>query len=284
MPDQRSATTRDGRRLAYAVEGTGPLLVCHPGGPGFDGGYFEDLGGLAAERTLVLVDPAGSGGSDPWSENAYSLERRADDIDDLRAALGAGQIDYLGHSAGGFVGMRYAALYPQRVRRLLLVGTFARFTDELRAATAAQALLHENEPWFEEAFAAHSRRVARDIADDEAFEELYMQTFRFFFARYDETARAYVDRIRANGARIDRRSLESFNDQAGAFDLRPDLPRIEAETMIVNGELEASRAGERELLDGIPTARLAVIEGSGHFPWVEQPERFRGAAVPFLRS
>ena len=51
MPDQRSATTRHGRRLTYAVQGTGPLLVCHPGGPCFDGGYFEDLGGeLEAAR------------------------------------------------------------------------------------------------------------------------------------------------------------------------------------------------------------------------------------------
>src|SRR5262245_59968150 len=123
MPDQRSASTRDGRRLAHRILGSGPLLVCHPGGPGFDGAYFEDLAGLDAERTLVLLDPAGSGGSDPWPEPAYSLARRADDVDDLGAALGEERIEVFGHSGGGFVGMRYAALYPDRVSRLLLVGT-----------------------------------------------------------------------------------------------------------------------------------------------------------------
>ena len=105
--------------------------MCHPGGPGFDGLCFEGLAGLTASRTVVSVNPAGTRGSDPWTEDAYSLERRADDVDDLRATLGEERIDYLGHSAGGFVGMHYAALYPRRVRRLVLVGTFPRFTDEV---------------------------------------------------------------------------------------------------------------------------------------------------------
>jgi proline iminopeptidase len=62
----------------------------------------------------------------------------------------------------------------------------------------------------------------------------------------------------------------------------PDLTRIEAETLVLSGELEAARAGERELLEGIANARLAVVEGAAHFPWIEQPERFRRAVLPCL--
>jgi pimeloyl-ACP methyl ester carboxylesterase len=280
MHDQRSATTGDGRRLTYTVVGKGPVLVCHPGGPGFGGSYFEDLGGIADTRKLVLLDPAGTGGSDPWREDAYSLARAAADIEELRAALGEEQIDYLGHSAGGFVGIRWAARYPRNVRRLLLVGTFPRFTDELRAAVALQARLHERQPWFEEAMQAFANRSARDYSTDE-FDALYMSAFRFYFARYGEAERAFVERLDSG---IDRRTLESFNDQVASFDLRPELPHIEAETLIVNGELEASRAVEQELLDGISNARLAIVEGAGHFPWVEQPARFRDAVLPFLTT
>jgi proline iminopeptidase len=284
MQEQRSATTRDGRRLGYTVVGGGTPLVCHPGGPGMDGRYFEDLAGLAEVRTLVLVHPAGTGGSDPWTEDAYSLERRADDVDDLRAELGEERIDYLGHSAGGFVGQRYAARYPQRVRKLLLVGTFARFTDELRVALGRQAQLHAAEPWFEDVLQAHARRVARDYADDDEFASLYMQGFRFFFARYGDAEQAFTARLNELGSRMDRRTLESFNDQLASFDLRPDLPRIAAETLIVNGELDAARAGEQELLDGIGTARLTIVAEAGHFPWVEQPQRFRDAVLPSLSA
>jgi pimeloyl-ACP methyl ester carboxylesterase len=265
--------------LTYTVVGRGPVLVCHPGGPGFDGSYFEDLGGVADFRTLVLVHPAGTGGSDPWPEEAYSLTRAAADVDELRAALGEERIDYFGHSAGGFVGIRWAASYPRSVSRLLLVGTFPRFTNELRAAVALQARLHERELWFEEAQQASADRAARDSLSDDEFSALYMSAFRFYFAHYGNAERAFVERLESG---IDRRTLNSFNEQAASFDLRPDLPNIEAETLIVNGELEASRTGEQELLDGIPNARLAIVEGAGHFPWVEQPARFRAAVLPFL--
>jgi pimeloyl-ACP methyl ester carboxylesterase len=98
MADQGSATTRDGRKLTYRLVGSGPVLLCHPGGPGFSGAYFENLAGLDAHRTLVLVNPAGTGGSDPWTEEAYSLTRRVDELDDLRATLavveGAGHFSF----------------------------------------------------------------------------------------------------------------------------------------------------------------------------------------------
>jgi pimeloyl-ACP methyl ester carboxylesterase len=57
MADQGSATTRDGRKLTYGLVGSGPVLLCHPGGPGFSAAYFENLAGLDAHRTLVLVSP-----------------------------------------------------------------------------------------------------------------------------------------------------------------------------------------------------------------------------------
>jgi pimeloyl-ACP methyl ester carboxylesterase len=107
---------------------------------------------------------------------------------------------------------------------------------------------------------AHARRVARDYADDDEFASLYMQGFPFF--------------LRATAM-----------PRLASFDLRPDLPRIAAETLIVNGELDAARAGEQELLDGIGTARLTIVEEAGHFPWVvEQPQRFRDAVLPLLSA
>ena len=58
-------------KLHTTRRGDGPLLVCHPGGPGFDGSELNDLGGLDATRTLLLVDPRGTGGSD--DADTYTL-------------------------------------------------------------------------------------------------------------------------------------------------------------------------------------------------------------------
>ena len=64
--------TGDGRTLTYRESGHGPLLVCHPGGPGFSSLYLQDLGGLGDEFSLIMLDPRGTGGSErPSDSRAY---------------------------------------------------------------------------------------------------------------------------------------------------------------------------------------------------------------------
>src|SRR5688572_11347049 len=82
-------TTSDGRRLEYSTAGDGPVLVCHPGGPGFSSRYFADLAGLADVRRLVLLDPRGTGGCDPAHDpRDYAIEHYVADLDELRDHLG----------------------------------------------------------------------------------------------------------------------------------------------------------------------------------------------------
>ena len=67
--------TTDGRKLTYRKMGKGPVLVCHPGGPGFSSSYFSDLAGLYEKFTLVMLNPRGTGGSDrPADPQAYRIE------------------------------------------------------------------------------------------------------------------------------------------------------------------------------------------------------------------
>ena len=78
-------TTADGRRLTYRRSGSGPMLVCHPGGPGFSSRYLGDLAGLGEELELVLLDPRGTGGSDPALDpRGYAIEDYASDLEELR--------------------------------------------------------------------------------------------------------------------------------------------------------------------------------------------------------
>ena len=85
-------TTDDGRTLAWRARGSGPPLLCHPGGPGSSSAYFGDLAELAAERSLLLLDPRGTGGSDrPSDPSAYDLEDYAADIEAVRGHLGIEQ-------------------------------------------------------------------------------------------------------------------------------------------------------------------------------------------------
>jgi proline iminopeptidase len=122
-------------KLAARREGSGPTLVCHPGGPGFSASSLTDLGGLADSFELVLLDPRGTGGT--AHAPTYRQEEYVEDLEELRAALGLEQFDLLGHSHGGFVAVAYAAAHPQRVRKLVLAATAPRFAPEYRQAIEA---------------------------------------------------------------------------------------------------------------------------------------------------
>src|SRR5919204_5507827 len=147
-----SLRTADGRTLSYRREGAGPVLVCHPGGPGFSSRYFGDLAGLGERFTLVLLNPRGSEGSDrPADSRAYRTEDYVADLEELRAHLGLEQIRLLGHSHGGVVAQAYAAAHPDRVEKLVLASTLARFAAEQLAAMEAGMEAKAGEPWYDDA-------------------------------------------------------------------------------------------------------------------------------------
>ena len=137
-------TADDGRTLAWHERGSGPPLLCHPGGPGCSAEYFGGLPDLAEERTLLLLDPRGTGGSDrPASHEDYALEAYAGDVEAVRARLGLERIDMLGHSHGGFVAMAWAGAHADRVGRLVLASTAPRFTDAIRTRRSQRVAEHQ---------------------------------------------------------------------------------------------------------------------------------------------
>jgi proline-specific peptidase len=280
-----SFTTADGRRLAYRRVGAGPLLVCHPGGPGFSSRYFgADLGGLAERLELVLLDPRGSGTSDrPRDPRAYRIEDYADDLDELRAHLGVERVSLLGHSHGGIVAMTYAARHPERVERLVLASTIPRFAPEQEQAAGAALDRHRDEPWFADALAAIEAEEAGDFGSDEELAALGRRFLPLYFARYDGEAAAYVESLAdeiPNGDAIRLWESELFR----TFDLRPQLPRIGARTLVVTGEHDfvAAPVSAEEIAAAVPDAEVEILAGSGHFVFLEVRDAFRDAVWRFL--
>jgi proline-specific peptidase len=261
------------------------MLVCHPGGPGFSSRYFRDLAGLGEHFTLILVDPRGTGGSDsPADARAYTTEDYVADLEELRVHLGLERMLLLGHSHGGVVAAAYTAAHPERVERLVLASTLARFgpehVDEMRRAMETRA----GEPWYEDARDALEREEAGDFADDDELQGLVAREMPFYFADYGDEERKYVEWLaeeRPNGD-----PLHLFNTETLAtFDLRPGLPRITAPTLVITGALDFI-TGPLCAADfaSIPDQRTVVIDGCGHFILFEAPDRFRDEVSAFLSA
>jgi pimeloyl-ACP methyl ester carboxylesterase len=79
-------------------------------------------------------------------------------------------------------------------------------------------------------------------------------------------------------------ALSYFNTQvAPRYDIRGELPRIEAPTLAISGELDFfGPPANREIVEGIPEARCVVLPDAGHFVWFDEPDRFREEVTRFL--
>ena len=279
-------TTADGRKLTYRHMGTGPVLVCHPGGPGFSSSYFADLAGLWEQFTLVMLNPRGTGGSDrPADTRAYQIDDYVADVEELRQHLGLEKVLLLGHSHGGVVAMAYAAAHPGRLERLVLASTLARFGPENDAAMRAGMDKRSGQPWYPDAVAALEEEQEANFTSDKQLGDLFFREFPLYFARYGDAEAGYADTLRSETINAD--PLLLFNREIfNTFDLRERLTRITAPTLVITGEDDfiCGPLCAAEISAAIPGAREAIVGDSGHMIFIEQPQAFHDEVASFLES
>jgi len=276
-----SFRTHDGRKLTYRREGSGPLLVCHPGGPGFSSRYLAHLGGRGSTRTLVMLDPRGTGGSDaPQDSRAYTTRDYVADVEELREHLGLQQLDLLGHSHGGVVALGYAAARPERVRRLIAADSLVRLQPEEQEELMER---HRNEPWYDDARRALEEEDAGEYADDSALDAITSRFWPMYFATFDERAAKYVDESLA-GERGNPFALKLFNEGIAEWDMRSYLAAIEAPTLVITGEYDfiCGPACAEDIATGVAGSEKVLLEDCGHFTFVEKPDEFCTTIESFL--
>jgi proline-specific peptidase len=273
-------TTTDGLTLSYERRGNGPLLVCHPGGPGGSAAEFEDFAGLDDIFELVLFSPRGSHGSDPADD--YALASYVADLEALREHLGIGQFDLLGFSHGGFVAIAYAATFGARVGRLVLVDTLAVAGEEAEIAMQRGIEARREEPWFAEAQRAIEEEQAGAFSSVDELIANVQRQMPLYFHRWEGNEKA-GGRLAMDFARSE--PLHYFNTvEWPDFDLRDELRSIGSPTLVVVGDDDfiAGPVCADAMLRELPNGRLVTIPDAGHYVYVEQPEAFRAALTGFL--
>jgi proline iminopeptidase len=195
----------------------------------------------------------------------------------LRQHLGLGKIVSIGTSYGGMVAMAHAARYPDTVSHLLLIVTAAHGGFIPRA----QQILQERGSGMQ-------KRVCEMLWDGgfRTADELrqYYDVMGPLYARRHDPAAAAVGRTRATYA------PEPLNRAFGPagflrrFDLRPELERITAPTLILAGRHDWICPPEfsEEIHQLIPHSDLRVFEDSSHSIRVDEPQAMLDAIVGFL--
>ncbi|HEX2205642.1 MAG TPA: alpha/beta hydrolase [Longimicrobium sp.] len=286
MRDGEHRVVVDGVELWYrvagrATDGVPPVVFLH-GGPGQGSAHFDALAGPRLEPTLRMVyfDQRGSGHSERPASNEYTIERLVDDIEGLRKHLGATRIALVAHSFGGVLALEYAAKHPERTAAVVFASGLwdapgqcalrlqrvARYRPALYARVQGDTLNADGSRRSDCAveLAAFPTREERAAWDTEA-----MYPDPAVEARIDSVNAAHGIR---NTGEIGRALFSSglLRYRFAAFD------RLTMPVLVIAGGRDRAVAAEglRALAERLPDGRFVEYERSGHFVYLDEPERF----------
>ena len=260
-----------GRKIYYEAHGdhVGPPLLLATGTGGSCRGWIPlQVPDFSRERRTVIFDYPGVGESEPF-DGAFSTADLAELTAGLIETLELGRVDVLGAFMGGMVAQELALRHPERVDRLVLVGTYAR-------PDAKRRLLLQQ--W-------------KELAGVEVGTAIWVRD-RLLWTVQDETLEqtdiidAMVDYFNRESPPL---SAELFVQQCDAC-LRHDtfdrLRDIDSRTLVICGRHDqlTPPSLHRQLDDELPNSRLVTLSYGAHLVMVESAQAFNAVVLDFLRE
>ena len=128
FPFKRNFINRNGHQYHFVNEGNGSPVVMVHGNPSWSFYYRNLVSQLSKNHQCIVPDHIGCGLSDKPGDESYdyTLANRIDDLAALLEHLEIKEnITLVVHDWGGMIGMGYAARYPERIKRLVILNTGA---------------------------------------------------------------------------------------------------------------------------------------------------------------
>lgn len=282
----------DGGRLWVEVEGpaSGEPLLLLPGGPANSHLTFHPaFSALADQYRVIYVDYRGRGRSDkPASYRDITFSRDVADIEELRQKLGIDAWNVYGFSYGGMVAQAYALAHSRAVRHLILANT-----------------LHSPEMWQR-----NHENINRELANQ--FPEVWDRILELRASGLPSSAPEIQELYRVHGPLVrfynpenaakllsepGTRNEELYyifvgddieffigGEVAKLPDFRPRLKDLSMPTLIIAGRYDRALYPryQQEFARCAPQARFVMMERSGCFAHVEEPEALMALLREFL--
>ncbi|TFV53744.1 alpha/beta fold hydrolase [Blastococcus sp. TF02A_35] len=283
MPTRQVAESRvvHGHKRAFVRAGSGPVLLLLHGIGNNCQTWSKVIDRLAETHTVIAPDLLGHGNSDK-PRGDYSLAAYANGMRDLLSVLDVEKATVVGHSLGGGIALQFAYQFPERCERLALVGSGGlgpELSAGLRAATlpgaevVVTALAQVSGPLrsglqvVERAGRVAGWRRIGDLAQAvDAMLALKDVEARRAFLR---TLRGVVDARGQSVSALDRLYLADAVPMLVIWGSRdPIVPAAHAEAV----------------RSQVPSARVEVFDGAGHWPHLDEPDRFCDVLLDFVGS
>jgi 2-hydroxymuconate-semialdehyde hydrolase len=252
---------------AGGAHGGTPVLFIHGSGPGVSAwaNWRLVLPVLAEQRRVIAPDMVGFGFTERPAGIAYSMDAWVRQALDLLDALDLPKVDLVGNSFGGALALALATRHPQRVRRLVLMGSVGvpfEITPGLDAVWGYTPSLDAMRRLLD--IFAYSRALVTDELAQLRYQASIRPGFQeSFAAMFPAPRQRWVDAMCSPEA---------------------DVRRLPHETLVIHGREDQviPLANSLTLANWIPRAQLHVFGQCGHWTQIEHAARFARLVSDFL--
>lgn len=291
----------------YGAEHSDTLLYLH-GGPGASClDFVNQAKALSGKMRVVIFDQLGVLRSDAIAESeSYSMEYQVEMIEEMRKILGIEKWSVLGHSYGGMLAVLYASACPDSVHKVILECPSLWFEDSARS-TAEYLSEHIHglndgqavKLWEKVRFADYQDKT--EVVWDLSALLGYVTDMELRFYLHGITLEEYemsmdttdiADEMWSKGEQHLKKLLEAQPEPAGSAqkkvmmtdNLLPVIPRIAAPMLLINGKYDpaCTRNQIEYIMNNAQNVTQAVFEDSGHFPRLEEAEKYTNTVLSFL--
>lgn len=267
-PEIANSILAAGLRTNYHDQGSGaPLLLIHGSGPGVSAwaNWRLTIPALARQARVIAPDMAGFGFSDRPAGYSYTMDGWVAQAVGLLDALGIERTDLVGNSFGGALALALAIRHPQRVRRLVLMGSvgvpfpISKGLDDVWGYTPSIDNMRRLLDLF-----AWDRNLVNDELAKLRYEASIRPGFQeSFAAMFPAPRQRWIDVMASTEA---------------------DIRAIPHETLVIHGRDDRviPLQNSLTLAQWIPSAQLHVFGKCGHWTQIEHTARFNQLVGNFL--
>lgn len=274
-----------------------PLLYLH-GGPGSS---CYDFMSFQAERLsksffLIGIDQRGVLRSEPLNEDEkLSPAEIVEDVEELRKKLGISSWSVLSHSFGGYLAVLYASTYPLSIDKMIFESPGFDFHLVLNSLLTQAADVFEKNNQFEDA--EFTRKQINSNLDTPILMEVWLELGGKLGANRDglyfygpeknvfETlfSKAPLE-IQSRLPQIQSHFTKLHEDQTMYKSVLNDLAKLPHQSLIITSTYDFVFCENQHnfVIDKVANAKITIFNESGHFPRIEEPDKFKDVVKEFV--
>lgn len=262
-------------RYGSVGEAGTPILLIHGAG-GSAEYWYKNIFALAEQHRVYAIDWVGSGKTDK-PKTTYTYDDLTEFVVQFMDAIDLSKAHIVATSGGGIIAIKLASSLPERVQKLVLVGS-AGLAKELGFGMRISSL-----PGIGEVLNRPSLATAKFLIKQCAYDSEQFLTDEFIDLVYRNLP---LDVLQFQ-LRTFRTAGNFWGMKADFLDrVRADLPKIQAPTLVIWGKQDQITpvAGSETVISKVPTAKLHLFDECGHWAYLEHPATFNRLVLEFLSA